>query len=367
MWLSLLICIASLVLLFNTVRNFLLFRRTFPQANKQPSVSVLIPARNEEDKIEILIESLQRQNYPNFNVFILDDDSADRTFAVTRNAIQDNPRFHVYKNTDPVPSGWLGKPLACQRLFELCDGELVCFIDADVRLEPNALSKSVDMLYGLNVDVLCPYPTQKTSTLLSRIVQPLLQWSWMASLPLDLALTSSRSSLVAGNGQLLIITREMYTQIGGHSSVQAEVLEDIELVRQVKRAGGHGGVWDGSDIAECSMYETNRELINGYAKSLWKAFGSIPRGLVVATVLLLLFLHPVVSLFSPTTSIQILAALSVVAAILSRLLVHHKFRYPLIDSVFYPLTFVALLILVITSGLRKRRGTLTWKTRNIHE
>lgn len=354
-------------MLLNIIRNIKLIRANITPSEVQPEISVLVPARNEANSIHHLIESLRRQDYPNFHVVILDDDSDDDTYNIALNAAHDDKRFRIIQQHDKVQEGWLGKAWACEQLSHQASGEILCFIDADVTLSPSALTQSIHLLYGLDVDVVCPYPRQVTETFLSRLVQPLLQWSWMATLPLDLALRSSRSSLVAGNGQLLMIRRDMYEHIDGHASVKSEILEDIELVRAVKRAGGKGGVWDGSDFAQCTMYKTNSALIHGYAKSLWRAFGSIPMGIAVTLTLLILFLQPFIALFVAEQFSQVVAFVTIITALLGRLLVHMQVKYPARDALLYPLSILAFGFLMVVSCVRKLRGTLLWKDRPLNE
>jgi glycosyltransferase involved in cell wall biosynthesis len=354
-------------MLLNTIRNIRLLRAPLKTSKVFPKISVLVPARNEANSLPHLIESLRQQDFPNFDVVIMDDDSSDETYEVAANASRNDKRFRVIQQRSVVAEGWLGKSWACQQLSHEATGEILCFIDADVTLSPSALTRTLNLLYGLNVDVVCPYPRQVTTTFLSRLVQPLLQWSWMATLPLDLALKSPRTSLVAGNGQLLMIRRDMYEAINGHASVKDEVLEDLELVRAVKRAGGKGGVWDGSNFAECTMYTTNTDLIHGYAKSLWRAFGSIPTGVFVAISLLFLFLQPFVALVLSEGPSQIVALISVVASLLSRMLVHIQYKYPVSDALFYPFSFFAFTFLMLISCVRKLQGTIMWKGRFLNE
>ncbi|MFZ9308788.1 MAG: glycosyltransferase [Candidatus Nanopelagicales bacterium] len=362
---SFIVTLISLGLFLNTTRNVLLLRKKFPKAH-QPRVSVLIPARNESESIPQLVASLKLQDYPDFHIVILDDDSSDNTFAIASDLTSGDSRFLVLQGEKEIPQGWLGKQWACHQLSMKADGEVLCFIDADVTLSPAALSASINQMFGLNVDLICPYPQQRTYTFFAQIVQPLLQWSWMATLPLDLAMKSPRPSLSAGNGQLLLVKRDVYTTIGGHESVKSEILEDIELVKEVKRSGGKGGVWDGSKIATCSMYKTNAELFNGYAKSLWKAFGSIFGGVAISLFLLTLFLQPLFFLSASDIKIQVLSLLSIGLVLLSRILVHRQFQYPISTSLLYPFSVMAFFALMMVSITKKQRGTITWKARALH-
>ena len=151
---------------------------------------------------------------------------------------------------------------------------MLVFVDADVVLAPHAVAASVALLRWAALDLVSPYPRQLAVTPAERLVQPLLQWSWLTTLPLRLAERSPRPSLAAANGQLLVVDAAAYRRAGGHRAVRAEMLEDVALLRAVKAAGGRGGVVDGTALATCRMYAGWPDLRDGYAKSLWSAFGS---------------------------------------------------------------------------------------------
>src|SRR5262249_53679813 len=129
-----------------------------------------------------------------------------------------------------------------------------------------------------------------------RLVQPLLQWSYLTTVPLALAERSRRPSLAVANGQLLAVDTRVYHAAGGHGAVRDRVLDDVELLRAIWRAGGRGGVADGADVASCRMYAGWGELRSGYAKSLWTAFGSPAGGIAVAALLVAAYAVPAVAM-----------------------------------------------------------------------
>ena len=150
------------------------------------------------------------------------------------------------------------------------------FVDADVVLAPHAVAAAVAVLRGAGLDLLSPWPRQLADGAAARLVQPLLQWSWMVSLPLRRAERSPHPSLCAANGQFLVADAAALARAGGFGGVGAEVLDDLALARAVKRAGGRVGVADGTEIAACRMYDGWADLRAGYRKSLWAAFGPAP-------------------------------------------------------------------------------------------
>ncbi len=236
-----------------------------PACGSTDRISVLVPARDEAARIGPTLDSL-RGLVGVAEVLVLDDNSSDGTADLVRAA-----GLPVIESTDEPPDGWLGKPWACQRLAEAATGDVLVFLDADVQLSPDAATRAAAMLD--QVDLVCPYPRQITSGWLQSLVQPLLQWSWLTFLPLAIAERSTHPMLSAGNGQFLVVRRAAYFDAGGHAAVRAEVLEDLALVRRFKAAGHTTAMADGTHIATCRMYSGQRDLVEGYTKSLHAAFG----------------------------------------------------------------------------------------------
>lgn len=250
-------------------------------------ISVLVPARDEADRIGPTLASLRALTGV-AQILVLDDHSSDDTAGLVQAA-----GLQVIRSTDEPPAGWLGKPWACQRLAEAATGDILVFIDADVELAPDAARAAASLLHEL--DLVCPYPRQVTTGVLQRLVQPLLQWSWLTFLPLAVAERSSHPALSAGNGQFVAVRRDAYFAAGGHAAVRGQVLEDLALVRRFKATGHRVAMADGTQIATCRMYSGQRDLIAGYTKSLHDAFG-------VPTVALLglMYVLPVAGRSVPT-------------------------------------------------------------------
>ena len=325
-----------------------------------PRVSVLVPARDEAGSIGHCLTSLRAlRDVPDFEILVLDDRSSDGTDAVVRHHL-DDPRVHLFEGDDEPPDGWLGKTWACHRLSERATGQVLVFVDADVVVASDAVARMVSLLAPGEVQAVSPYPRQIASTWPERIVQPLLQWSWATLLPLGLAERSQRTSLVAANGQLLAITREAYDIVGGHAGVRGEVLDDVALFQQLKRAGLRGVVADGTDVATCHMYEGWGELRDGYSKSLWSATGS-PAGAAafVALTFLAYVLPPLAALLGSRTG-----AIGYGAAVVGRVVVADRVGgrvWP--DSLLHPASVLTFGYLTARSWFGRRRGTLTWKSR----
>ena len=323
-------------------------------------VSVLVPARDEAGHIASCLASvLDQVSVPDLEILVLDDASSDGTADAARRAAGDDPRVRVLEG-DPLPQGWLGKTHACDQLGRAATGTVLIFLDADVVLAPQALAATVHLLREAHLDAASPYPRQLAETWSERLVQPLLQWSWLTLLPLRLAEASGRPSLTAGNGQLLALDAQAYRRIGGHRAVRNEVLDDLALVRAVKAAGGRGGVVDGSRLATCRMYEDWPSLREGYTKSVWAAFGSPVGAAAVLAALGVLYVVP--PLAALRGSLVGLAGYG--AAVAGRYVVAERTGgRSLPDSLAHPASVVLLGWLTTESWVRRRRGTLRWKGR----
>jgi hypothetical protein len=286
------------ILTGHTVVNALLL----PRPSKRPSpvdstvdstVAVLLPVRDEARRVGPCLESLLRQRgVPGLEIVILDDGSSDGTGEVVRSIVAANPtgpRVRLLTGA-PLPHGWLGKPYACHQLAEATSSDVLVFVDADVVLARDAVSSAVGLLAGF--DLVSPYPRILTEGSGERLVQPLLQWSWLTFLPLRAMQRSPRAALAAAGGQFMVMTRSGYVRAGGHAAVRDAVLEDIELARMIKRTGGRITLADGSGLATCRMYSSWRDLVAGYTKSLWASFGSPVAASAVVGMLVLLYAVP---------------------------------------------------------------------------
>ncbi|QVT78331.1 4,4'-diaponeurosporenoate glycosyltransferase [Nocardioides aquaticus] len=354
------LAVASLAL---TVDNLRRVRTPDPTARPAPEpVCVLLPVRDEERHVTgcvaALLATLDRYPGP-ARLVVLDDGSTDGTGRLLADLAARDARVEVVPGS-PLPAGWLGKTWACHQLAQHAgDAAVLVFVDADVRLAPSALPATMALLRDAGLDLVCPYPRQQAEGVAERLVQPLLQWSWMSTLPLGLAETSPRPSLGAANGQLLAVDAGAYRRLGGHAAVRGDVLEDLALLRALKAVGGRGGVADGSAVATCRMYDGGRALREGYAKSLWTAFGSPAGGVAVVGLLVWAHVVPAVAALGGSRA----GTVGYAAGVASRALVARRTGGRAGDALAHPVSVVALGLLVLDSLRGHRRGTLRWKGR----
>ena len=317
-------------------------------------VSVLLPVRDEAARVGPCLAALLGQTGADLEVVVLDDGSRDATADVVRTAAKGDPRLRLLTGR-PLPQGWLGKPHACAQLAAAAapTRDVLVFVDADVVLAPHAVAATVELLERSGLDLLSPYPQQRAPGT-TRLVQPLLQWSWLTFLPLRLAERSPRPSLSAANGQLLAVRRSTYERAGGHAAVRGEVVEDVALLRAVKRAGGLGGVCDGTGLAVTRMYDTWDELAAGYGKSLWTL--PLPALAVLGGVYLV---PPLAALRGSRAGL-----LGYAAGVAGRVVAARRTGSPALpDALAHPLSIALLTGLAVRSRRARRRGALTWKGR----
>jgi glycosyltransferase involved in cell wall biosynthesis len=329
-------------------------------------VSVLIPARNEETHIALTIESIRNQiGLTNFEIIILDDQSTDSTAAIVQQLAQSDSRITLVSNTTNPPEGWLGKPHACELLSKKATGSVLVFVDADVSFEPQAIAACIELMRDKEFGLVAPYPQQLADSTIERLVQPLVIWSWATTMPLRIAERSTRPSLSAANGQFLVFDSHSYTAAGGHASVSGQVLEDIALMRSLKRVGSQCVTVNGSELAHCRMYENAKELTDGYTKSLWNAFGSPVGSIAVNSLLAFAYLVPPAAMIASRKKSHLLAgAVGYFAGVTGRALVAKKTGSKVLpDSLAHPVSIAIFIGLNAVSWSRHLRGTNTWKGR----
>ncbi len=341
----------------HAVVNAALLRRPVPVRQLDARVTVLIPARDEADVIGACVDSALAQGAA--EVLVLDDRSTDATAEI---AAAHGAR--VLRGTAPPP-GALGKPHACAQLAAAADpdSDILVFLDADVVLAPGAIGSVAKLLDTSDVpsfDLVSPHPRQVATTWAERVVQPLLQWSILTFLPLRLAERSSLPSLSAANGQFLLVRRDAYVRAGGHRL--DAVLDDLELARAVKRSGGRCALVDGSLLASCRMYAGWPALRDGYAKSLWCAFGPPPRAAALFATLALAYVLPAAAALRGSRA----GLAGYLAGVTGRAVAARATGgrvWP--DALAQPASILLAGYLTARSHVFHRRGALLWKGRDL--
>ena len=255
------------------LRNLSLFRRPPPPAGALPPVSVLVPARDEERSIAAAVTAVLTSRGVDLEVVVLDDGSTDSTAQVVRGLAAADPRVRLV-TAPPLPAGWCGKQHACHVLAGLARHAVLVFVDADVRLEPEALARAVGWLERSGAGLVSGFPRQETGSLLERLVLPLVHFLLLGFLPFERMRRSRDPAYGAGCGQLMVAHREAYAAAGGHRAIRASLHDGLTLPRAFRRAGFATDIFDASADASCRMYRGAGELWRGLVKNSVEGLGA---------------------------------------------------------------------------------------------
>jgi cellulose synthase/poly-beta-1,6-N-acetylglucosamine synthase-like glycosyltransferase len=354
------IFLLNLFLLALALINFFSIRKPDSVQEISDSVLVLLPMRNEAVNVERVISELASQvGLANMTLLVIDDSSDDGTFEIASSLQSD--RVKVIQAPQP-PLGWIGKVSALHAGFQSEFAQNVDFVisvDADVSFAKSSIAQAVATLKRTQLDFISPYPRQIAITWSERLVQPLLQWSWMSTLILRGAERFPMKSTVVCNGQFLAMRGDALREIGGFTAVATHVLDDIELGRAFVAGGFKGAVIDGSCLASTRMYTSLNELRAGYGKSLHRAFGSLPGSVVASLFMAATGLIPLIYALSGDL-IAIAALTSILATrVISAIASSSRIR----DSFLHPASVLLFLYLLYFSW--SNRGETQWKGRTV--
>jgi len=247
-------------------------------AASRPTVSVIVPARNEEACLGACLESLAAQTGVGFEIILVNDASTDRT----REIAQSFPLVRMVE-VDIPPSGWTGKNNAMAAGARVARGDWLLFTDADTVHLPGSTARAVAEAKQHGDALLSYSPEQEVHGFWEGAVMPVIfaelavtyQPSWVSD---------PRSSAAAANGQYILITREAYDAIGGHGAVSDSLLEDVAVAKAVKASGRKIFFRFGGDAVRTRMYRSFAQLREGWTKNLALLFPA-PQRLAILRLL----------------------------------------------------------------------------------
>ncbi len=267
---------------------------TPPPANA-PLISVCVPARNEERNIRACVEAILTQDYPNFEVIVLEDRSIDATGEILRSLAVHNDKLKVISGSD-LPKGWAGKPHALFQASKAARGEWLCFVDADTFLSPSTLSSCYTKAIETKADMFTIMTFQIMGSFWEKVVMPIV----MTALSVGFSprkVNDPKSKDAIANGQFILIKRSVYDAIGGHESVKDQIVEDKAISEQVKWNGYRLIVANGYSIVKTRMYTSLPEMWEGWTKNIYLGLSDRPSLMLLGAFGALILL--VVALFLP--------------------------------------------------------------------
>lgn len=339
---------------------------TQPYLSKYPlkspdSVSVLIPARNEEANIRNLLTDLQSQTYGSIEVIVYNDSSTDATGPIVEEFVKADGRFRLI-NGNGLPDGWLGKNNACHQLALQAKGDYLLFLDADVRVQKDFVEQTLAYMQHKKLHLLSFFPYQVLGSFGEAITVPVMQWILLSLLPLKLVMWSRRSSLSAANGQMMMFRAETYRNHRFHEMFRNNPVEDILIARTIKRLGYRMATLLGlpGDI-RCRMYVSGNDAIEGFSKNVCEFFGGNRN--VMFAFAAITTLGPFAVLFFMPFPLIFIYFFSVLMA---RIMIADLSKQNVFKTVIlFPLQQLSFMQMVIRWEKNRRNGTLTWKGRKI--
>ena len=345
-----------------------------------PQLTVIIPARNEAEGIAACLATVQQSKGIDLQVIVVDDASTDATASIVEGIAASDARVRLFHSA-ALPRDWNGKQHACWQGAQAATGPLLCFLDADVRLQPEALSRCAANMLNERAALISGFPRELTGTLLEKLLIPLIHFILLGLLPMRLLRTTTTPGFAAGCGQFLMVQRDAYFQSGGHAAIRSTMHDGLLLPRLLRQHGYPTRLVDLTSLASCRMYRSAATTWNGLAKNATEGIAAPSR---IAPMTLLLGLGQVLPLpllwfawthtrfifpfLGPPIHIGMVPVRIAIAAValsyLPRIVNAAKYRSSWLSALLHPLGVATLLTLQwYALALKLLHRPATWKAR----
>lgn len=344
------------------------FATRAPRVKTGPFVSVIVPARNEERSIVRCLESLLKQEYDDYEVVVVDDESSDATSALAASIAAREPRLRVVSGA-PLTDDWLGKPHALCQAAAVARGEILILTDADTVHTPDSVSWAVTNLHDHDADMLSGYLHQQYGSFGEAIIVPTM-YAMMLLLPVSLLPRTKSPQLAFAIGQYVAIRREALDGVGGFESIKDSLADDMAMAARVKSFGYRGVFLDAAAAASCRLYTGYRSAFNGIRRSVYSAIGGNPLSVAgIALIVVGLIVGPAVSVLASYARHEMpglpVAAAAILFAVQWGLVVWDR-DAPFVAFALYPVVFLNLLVITVASMLGTGFGRgVDWKGRTV--
>lgn len=344
-----------------------------------PTLSVIIPARNEEANIAKSLGSIVAQDYPSdkLEVIVVDDYSEDRTHAIVDQIAADSEISVRCVMGRPLPKGWIGKSNACMAGALQAKGDYLFFIDADTKSEPSMLRATIDFMMNKSIDMLSFNPRQEMVSKSERMLLPGLFLSIASSMKFKDSNDPSKDEAIA-NGQAMLFKRSAYDKVDGHGLVASEISEDLAFARGMKQRGFKIFWAFADDLMSTRMYTSAKEIWDGFSKNMNRIMQcdtklSVAKGLLTNIVLAWSpLLLTAVSYFSHQSSGDplhfaslVLSGLMLAVSIIMYLVLSKELFVPMLYAFAVPFGITYQGLILINAYLLSKRKAIQWKGRVI--
>lgn len=356
------ILIAWIGALAQTIVNLLLVRRiAIRMPRSRPLVSVIVPARDEEQSIERTVRALFAQTYRELEIIVVNDRSVDETGAILQRLAAEDARLIVLEGQEPPP-GWLGKPHALHLGSLRAGGELLLFVDADVVYEPDAIAAAVAYFEESKASLVTLFPRLEMRSFWERVAMPNLSMMAFTVLPLWIANRTRIRTLAVGGGPGNLVGREDYDAAGGHEALKDAVVDDVALARLLRRSGRRTEALRADHLLSVRMYAGLAEVVEGFTKNCFATFG---RSYLLSAVLLVFCIAGHLLPYALALTGDVVSMITVGVITLLRVVLFGSLGYRLDHALFsHPLMILLWSWIMIRStwvtGIRNR---LHWRGR----
>lgn len=340
----------------------LLFETTLPKARIADGdlVSVLIPARNEENNIKYLLEDLSRLDYRNIEIIVFNDQSDDLTAEIVEEYSQTDKRVKIL-HSQGLPEGWLGKNHACHTLAGNAKGKYFLFLDADVRISGKIMQRAVSFSEKHDLAMISIFPKQIILSHGERMTVPNMNYILVSLLPLTLVRRSAFPSISAANGQFMFFRADEYRSFNPHELLKDNKVEDIAIARLFKKNSLKVACLLGDEEMTCRMYSGFGEAVKGFSKNVTAFFGN---SFIIALLFWIITSLGFLAVYS-ALSLKIFI-IFISAYILTRIVVSSASRQNLFYNILYIIPLqLSLLLFIYNAFINKYFKKFEWKGRNI--
>jgi len=340
----------------------------------RPRISVMVAAKDEQDNIAACVRTMLDQDYPNFEMIVVNDRSTDATAEIVERMARQDDRLRLIHISD-LPAGWCGKTNAMQHGIAAADGEWICMIDADC-WQQSTRTLRVAMRYAIDTgaDLLSVLPNLEVRTFWENVVQPVCGGVMMIWFHPDKVNDPDRPHAYA-NGAFMLMRRGAYQRVGTHEAVKNRVNEDMHLAALTKAAGLSLRVVTNEGLYQVRMYTSLRQIVRGWSRIFYGTFGTARRMGISLAVLVTMGMVPyAAAIFGAWAAAAgaaptgLLAACGIVgaAAVAMQLSVVYRF-YPLAGAkasmawTYLLGCLIGSLALILALGKLRPGARLTWR------
>lgn len=354
--------VVLMVFLLLTILNIITMPRLKDQSDDESSkVSILIPMRNEESNVAGVIESVLNTTHHYKEIIVLNDHSEDRTEDILDTY---KGKIRVIQG-EKLPKHWVGKVFACHQLSRQATGDFYCFIDADVRLEPDAISKALYLMKKNQAGLITGFPQFPAKTFLAKLLVPLQHFFVFFHLPNIIANHTTKPAFTAAHGAFMLFDKNAYVASGGHYAVRHSLVEDIHITRTLKKNGFRCILSNVTKSVTCDMYETNAEVWEGFTKNIFTGIGrSVPAAFLVALFYISFYFIPLPLFFIGVFNGEWLLTVPLFIIFLQTFLIDAATGQSKLHFLLIPFSAIALVILLCAAAIKGLNGSgYKWKGR----